>query len=373
MTFELWLMRMKSSSIGLVFGLFAMRILAADQGNVAGPAIAIAAVTTPVMKMTDAYVTEVGPTNFQLGDSIWVKVSDLTNLLSVARLKAPKRIALFVEGNELTDVQPTGAFLETNTLRFQLKRTSATKGIWAPLLRNPTENPTRDILISAGVQGDPAMLVHEAARNTKLTVLEWNGWTIPWVALFVVLIVGFLLLAIYSEVLKSPEPDANGRYPYSLSRTQAAFWLFITAMSFVFIWVVTGDLSTLNSSVLALIGISAGTYLAATLTETPAVAVPGVANPANPQVNVPIDAGAVAKAVVRIRNTRFVGQFLTDILSDDNGVSVPKFQIFVWTIVLGIMFAVSVINELTMPEFSGTLLALMGISSATYVGAKLKQ
>ena len=64
---------------------------------------------------------------------------------------------------------------------------------------------------------------------------------------------------------------------------------------------------------------------------------------------------------------------MADILADESGVSVPRFQIFGWTIILGIIFAVSVINELSMPEFSGTLLALMGISLATYVGAKLHQ
>jgi hypothetical protein len=41
--------------------------------------------------------------------------------------------------------------------------------------------------------------------------------------------------------------------------------------------------------------------------------------------------------------------------------------------VLGIIFVASLSNELSMPEFNGTLLALMGISSATYLGAKLTQ
>jgi len=65
--------------------------------------------------------------------------------------------------------------------------------------------------------------------------------------------------------------------------------------------------------------------------------------------------------------------FLTDILSDGSGYSFHRFQIFAWTIVLGIMFVSSVYNNLSMPEFSTTLLGLMGISSGTYIGFKFPE
>jgi len=42
-------------------------------------------------------------------------------------------------------------------------------------------------------------------------------------------------------------------------------------------------------------------------------------------------------------------------------------------VVLGIMFVSSVYNNLTMPEFSATLLGLMGISSGTYIGFKFPE
>jgi hypothetical protein len=44
-----------------------------------------------------------------------------------------------------------------------------------------------------------------------------------------------------------------------------------------------------------------------------------------------------------------------------------------WTLVTGVIFCVSVYNRLAMPDFSPTLLALMGISSATYLGAKIPE
>ena len=67
-----------------------------------------------------------------------------------------------------------------------------------------------------------------------------------------------------------------------------------------------------------------------------------------------------------------LGQFFEDILTDKDGVSVHRFQMFVWTIVLGIVFGISVVQDLVMPEFSATLLGLMGISSATFLAPKIK-
>jgi hypothetical protein len=65
--------------------------------------------------------------------------------------------------------------------------------------------------------------------------------------------------------------------------------------------------------------------------------------------------------------------FLRDILSDSSGYSFHRFQIFAWTIVLGIIFVSSVYNNLTMPQFSTTLLGLMGLSAGTYIGFKFPE
>jgi hypothetical protein len=65
--------------------------------------------------------------------------------------------------------------------------------------------------------------------------------------------------------------------------------------------------------------------------------------------------------------------FMRDILSDSSGYSFHRFQIFAWTIVLGIIFVSSVYNNLTMPEFSTTLLGLMGLSAGTYIGFKFPE
>jgi hypothetical protein len=68
---------------------------------------------------------------------------------------------------------------------------------------------------------------------------------------------------------------------------------------------------------------------------------------------------------------------LMDILSDDAApgtrriITFHRFQIVVWTLVLGMVFVSNVLSDLVMPTFDSSVLLLMGISSGTYLGFKL--
>ena len=44
----------------------------------------------------------------------------------------------------------------------------------------------------------------------------------------------------------------------------------------------------------------------------------------------------------------------------------------VWTLIVGVVFAFKVYQDFAMPDLGPTVLGLMGISSATYVGFKMK-
>ena len=142
-------------------------------------------------------------------------------------------------------------------------------------------------------------------------------------------------------------PSGNAVAPFSLSLFQMAFWFFLVIAAYVFVWMITDELDTITESVLALIGIGAGTALGSTL----------------------IDQGkptAMASGPSQ--------GFITDVLRDDSGsISLHRFQMFVWTLVLGVIFIASVYNNLSMPQFSATLLGLMGISSGTYLGFKVPE
>lgn len=63
-----------------------------------------------------------------------------------------------------------------------------------------------------------------------------------------------------------------------------------------------------------------------------------------------------------------------DLTTDLNGPTVHRIQVVCWTAALGIVFLIGVYRDLTMPpEFSATLLTLMGISSAGYIGFKFPE
>ena len=81
---------------------------------------------------------------------------------------------------------------------------------------------------------------------------------------------------------------------------------------------------------------------------------------------------AVARQQLSADHEEFVESrgFLDDVLSDSGGPSLHRLQMSIWTVVLALIFIVTAWRSLAMPEFSEGLLALMGISSGTYLGFK---
>ncbi|HJQ26708.1 MAG TPA: hypothetical protein VKA60_22520 [Blastocatellia bacterium] len=180
---------------------------------------------------------------------------------------------------------------------------------------------------------------------------------------------------------------------YSLARTQLAFWVVITLASFFFIWLVTTDRQGLPTFVLGILGISSATAVGSTLIDSSRrtgsesdrdayeakltqlqtdLAAATAANDAAKQASINRQITETQAAIKRIDDFKpgVTTGFWKDILSDDTGVTIHRFQIVAWTIVLGIIFTLTVINTLIMPNYDGTLLALMGISSGAYLTLK---
>jgi hypothetical protein len=65
--------------------------------------------------------------------------------------------------------------------------------------------------------------------------------------------------------------------------------------------------------------------------------------------------------------------FITDLLTDVNGISFHRMQMLVWTLVLGLLFVYTVWRRLSMPDFDAALLALTGITAGTYLGFKFPE
>jgi hypothetical protein len=281
------------------------------------------------------------PRQVYLGDWVVVSVCNLDVLEHDAQAQQ-QVITLFVEGLD-TGVEPSGIDLESGTLTFELTRNATNKQIWRQFLYNPFFDPEATMRVSVGIRGGrPVPRTDGANMSLRLKKLWVDYWTMIMMALLVCIAIVLLVYARRSDMLRDGPPVDGVRQPYSLARAQMAWWFFLLVVGYVLIWLVTGEQDSIAPSLLGLVGISAATALAA-VAVTPAG-----------------------------RVTRASAGFWRDIVTDDKGVvALDRFQVLVWTLVLGGVFLNSVLGDLTMPEFSATMLALMGISSGTYIGFKL--
>ncbi|MBI3234652.1 MAG: hypothetical protein HYZ42_11540, partial [Bacteroidetes bacterium] len=153
--------------------------------------------------------------------------------------------------------------------------------------------------------------------------------------------------------------------PISLARTQFLFWLLIIFYGIIHIWAFTDSLAEPTGSVLLLLGISGGTFYISKLIDQ--TGSKKTATPVTPPVTPPTPAETVQAFI----NNRDQSQgFIVDILNDGNGISSHRLQLVMFTTFLGFYFVWQVLYSLTMPQFSDTMLLLMGISSGTYAGLK---
>jgi hypothetical protein len=78
----------------------------------------------------------------------------------------------------------------------------------------------------------------------------------------------------------------------------------------------------------------------------------------------------VTVAESRHRDNRIAAGFLTDLLSDEHGISFHRFQFLAWTVVIIVVFLQQVWQRLSMPVLDEYMLTLMGMSAGAYVGMK---
>lgn len=271
-----------------------------------------------------------------IGKTITVEVEQLSTWAAAGH--EPSQLVLFLNGRKMKGLHPES--MDKNKLLFHLLRTPDNSNVWESLLREPVVH--RPVTLSVGMENQsPFDSVFESDHPLNLTVIR-PVWGIVSLVVVLVGLVLFVYLTRNTNMLREsgPSPELGKSRPYDEGRVQTAFWFFLILSAYLCLWLVTGDLNTLKPPFLALMGISGGTALVAHLLKKPS------------------DAPAVSTG------------FLKDILSNDDGYSVVNFQMLAWTLALGIIFVASVYDNLAMPKFSGTLLALTGISSGTYLGFK---
>lgn len=216
-------------------------------------------------------------------------------------------------------------------------------GSWRSILAGPTQNGVRPVKIGIGsAKADaPPLVAGDAMLRVYMPIRIWV------IGLSLVAVLGGTIMWGWrTGMLRDRTPtEADPNPPFSLGRSQMAFWFLLTLGGYLYIWLVTNQsLNVFNQDALVLLGVSGATGLAA--------------------MTIGDDAAAP------LRSSK---GYWTDILSDADSVVLHRLQMVAWTAVLGLLFGWSVLSGYVFPTFGTTLLALSGIAGATYVGFKTKE
>lgn len=373
--------------------------------------------TTQTTANLQPKVTHILEGHLEADDLIKVEIQDLDKWAATPT-NDPGKLVPYLNGLALLGNYPEEIHTSENHLHYHLRITPENKKVWIDLLGAPT-GIRHLVTFSVGLEGQSPFdsVYHPQEKRVLLTVISPVYGVIA-----LILVLGTLILLVWlartTNIIREPGPKpAGGKMrPYNLGRAQMAFWFFLVYASYITIWLITNALDTITASLLALIGISAGTALSEAMIDSgkdtakasqlqdltaekqaleqsvPEVQsqVTGVSAKASMTPDDQTNRDSLSKQLQDSRTRLAVvnqqiqtltppasagisAGFLRDILSDASGYSFHRFQIFAWTLVLGVIFVSSVYNQLTMPEFSTTLLGLMGISSGTYIGFKFPE
>ncbi|MFH1118381.1 MAG: hypothetical protein V1775_01070 [Bacteroidota bacterium] len=276
------------------------------------------------------------------GDYIIMKVKNLDSFIGMVdscRNKSnpnmPCPVILFINGTAAPDIRAFNINKDAGTITFKLSRDAPSlQKIHFELIWSLVK-----VRFSAGLETSGPIDYAPDCPNVFLKYIT-HASLIMILLMVLLMIWVFRWLILRTNLIRATDAQSK----FSLSLAQLLFWVFLVALSFVYIWITTDNLYPITGSTLVLLSIS--------LTTT-----------------------GGSKLVDRARDPlrQFESHsesFFRDILSDDLGFSVHRVQMAIWTIILGIVFIFQVIVKQEMPQFDTNLLLLMGISSTGYVGLK---
>lgn len=215
-----------------------------------------------------------------LGKWVALKVQNLDALLREAKCRA-KPLVIYLDGLPVADLSATTE-ARKEVVYFRLQRTNENREAWGHILSRPRPS-NRPLAVAVGVDGEPPVLTASGTGVVfKLEPLS-SVWLLLALLCFLALLALFVYLVINSNIVRDttppedavavskrgmlqPEKAVASRGTYSLGKLQAAWWFFIVLGAYLLIGIVTWDFySSISSTGLILLGIGAGTVIAATI------------------------------------------------------------------------------------------------------------
>lgn len=300
----------------------------------------------PIPKVLKVISNGADPNEAGIGDEITISIEHIEILLERAK-STKSKIILYIDDIPVKDAVCEPA---NGALNFLLINEGDVITLWNHLIsgREKTEILKTMVNVSVGIDGEDPIDSEITHKNNKgyILIMAYKTWFVVSLLFVIFLVIAFMYLAKTTDMLRiTGELPESGRKPYSLARVQMAAWFLVIICSWLLLYVWLHRFNVLSESIMILMGITAGT------------GVGGMAIDNNKTESVP---------------QRSAG-FFKDVISDNYTISLFRFQNFAWTLVLIIVFIHCVFVYLKMPEFDTTLLLLMGISSGTYLGAKVTE
>ena len=194
----------------------------------------------------------------ELNDRVTVVVSGLHEWSGTGK-NDPGDLRLFLAGRMLPKAEPAMINRAQNYITFLLEIDPADRDLWVEVLSEARKAEGHRVAISVGVKNTKQPF----ESNVYLTLNVYPWYTAGVLGLLALLLVGLKYLGAKTTLLRDGALDS----PYSLGRVQMACWFYLVIASYLYIWLITGEYNNLTLSVLALIGISSGTGLAAIMVE----------------------------------------------------------------------------------------------------------
>lgn len=335
---------------------------------------------------------------FKMGEGLQIKATGTyaSQVRKELAKTGAKAVALYLDDVRMANLSVNASQTEPGKevrLSFHLARNSQddeNRKAWDTLL-NKQDSYIMSLPIALAIGNElPVMVQSPQTFEFFITTGPFFTWTL---VISLVIFIGA-----YWGLVQNPTAlrDWKGG-SYSLGKSQMAFWGLLVVQTFVGVWVVTGTMERIPSNVLILLGISGATGLSAIVIgeNKKASKNSGIQNSLTKlraeqqalEKEQLLDSATFPQAskdrLVAIKTEietlaqqpekHQPPKFWQDICNDGDGMSFHRLQVVIWTVVLGVIFVCSVGQAISMPEFSETLIILLGISNGTYLGFKIPE
>jgi hypothetical protein len=326
---------------------------------------------------------------YEMGEILQIKATGA----QAKKIKTASNVVLYFDGVRMTNLTSTPVEVEAVKgdllLSFHLVRDSTNdegRKAWDAFFKS--KDGYLMTVQPAVAAGNDLPVAVQSAHPFQFFVAESHIIWLTVIAGLLILVVSYYLIVKQTKMLR----DADTGY-YSLGKSQMAFWGMLVLLAFIGVWLLNGTMERIPAQALVLLGISAATGLGAVVignSKRSAIQteIEELRKTAQPLETEKMNALATFSQESQNRLTEIENKiadldkqlkpgeskgFWSDICDDGNGISFHRLQVVGWTFVLGAVFVRYVAEVMSMPEFPETLLTLMGISNATYLGFKIPE